>query len=43
MSALVLGSVTQQLLHISPCPILAVPPSAAKTAESAQEPAVVTG
>jgi nucleotide-binding universal stress UspA family protein len=43
VSALMLGSVTQGLLHISPCPVLAVPPGAAKAAESASEPAVTAG
>jgi nucleotide-binding universal stress UspA family protein len=43
VGALMLGSVTQGLLHISPCPVLAVPPGAAKTPESETEPAVAAG
>lgn len=38
ISELMLGSVTQGLLHISPCPVLAVPPSAVKAQQSATEP-----
>ncbi|MFL5863772.1 MAG: universal stress protein [Solirubrobacteraceae bacterium] len=43
VGALMLGSVTQGLLHFSPCPVLAVPPSAAKTTEVAPEPVVTAG
>jgi nucleotide-binding universal stress UspA family protein len=42
VGSLMLGSVTQGLLHISPCPVLAVPPSAVK-AQTAPEPAVAAG
>jgi nucleotide-binding universal stress UspA family protein len=35
VGSLMLGSVTQGLLHISPCPVLAIPPSAVKAAASA--------
>jgi len=27
LAGLVLGSVTQRLLHLAPCPVLAVPPA----------------
>ncbi|MGA2927977.1 MAG: universal stress protein [Solirubrobacteraceae bacterium] len=30
LSGLLLGSVTQRLLHIAPCPVLAVPPAGAR-------------
>ncbi|MGZ4191706.1 MAG: universal stress protein [Solirubrobacteraceae bacterium] len=43
VGALMLGSVTQGLLHISPCPVLAIPPSAIKDVASAPESAVATG
>jgi nucleotide-binding universal stress UspA family protein len=43
VGALMLGSVTQQLLHISHCPVLAVPPGAAKAADGAPEAAVTAG
>ena len=39
VGALMLGGVTQRLLHIAPCPVLAVPPGAAKAAEGEPEPA----
>lgn len=39
VGALMLGSITQGLLHISPCPVLAIPPSAVK-AQPAPELAV---
>ena len=39
IEGVLLGSVTQRLLHIAPCPVLAVPPTAATVdrAESASE------
>jgi len=42
MGAMVLGSVTQRLLHVSTCPILAIPPtvSAETETEEVSEPAV---
>jgi nucleotide-binding universal stress UspA family protein len=35
VGSLMLGSVTQGLLHISPCPVLAIPPSAVKATATA--------
>jgi nucleotide-binding universal stress UspA family protein len=43
VGALMLGSVTQGLLHISPCPVLAVPRSATQAAEGTPEAAVTAG
>jgi nucleotide-binding universal stress UspA family protein len=43
VGALMLGSVTQRLLHISPCPVLAVPPTAGKPAEDTRDAAVTAG
>ncbi len=43
VGALMLGSVTQGLLHISRCPVMAVPPGAAKAANSAPQAAVTAG
>jgi nucleotide-binding universal stress UspA family protein len=43
IGGVMLGSVTQGLLHISPCPVLAVPPSAVRAAEPAPEPAAAAG
>ena len=40
MGAFALGSVTQRLLHVSPCPVLAVPPGVASEAQKSPEPAV---
>jgi nucleotide-binding universal stress UspA family protein len=37
LGALVLGSVTQRLLHVSTCPVLAVPHGAAAEADEAHE------
>jgi nucleotide-binding universal stress UspA family protein len=39
LGSFVLGGVTQRLLHVSPCPVLAVPPGVA--AETAQSPELV--
>ena len=39
LGAMVLGGVTQRLLHVSHCPVLAVPPQAAVDSEAAAEPA----
>jgi len=41
----ILGSVTQRLLHLAPCPVLAVPPSksTAAGAPAATETAITTG
>jgi nucleotide-binding universal stress UspA family protein len=33
VAGLLLGSVTQRLLHLAPCPVLAVPPGAVARAE----------
>jgi nucleotide-binding universal stress UspA family protein len=41
IAGLILGSVTNRLLHITPCPVLAVPPApAGKDAEKAEAAAV---
>jgi nucleotide-binding universal stress UspA family protein len=39
----VLGSVTQRLLHVSPCPVLAVPHPRATSEKSASETLAATG
>jgi len=39
MGSLVLGGVTQRLLHVSRCPVLAVPPSVPVETKAAPEPA----
>jgi nucleotide-binding universal stress UspA family protein len=43
LGAFVLGGVTQRLLHVSPCPVLAVPPGVATEAQESPEPAVTAG
>jgi nucleotide-binding universal stress UspA family protein len=40
LGSLVLGSVTQRLLHVSLCPVLSVPPGVATEAHESPEPAV---
>ena len=41
VAGLLLGSVTQQLLHVAPCPILAIPPMKQMVANEAFEPELV--
>ncbi len=43
LGSFVLGGVTQRLLHISLCPVLAVPPGVAAETEESAEPAVTAG
>jgi nucleotide-binding universal stress UspA family protein len=43
LGSLVLGSVTQRLLHVAHCPVLAVPPAATVEAEATPEPAATAG
>jgi nucleotide-binding universal stress UspA family protein len=43
LGSFVLGSVTQRLLHVAPCPVLAVPPGVATEAPESPEPAVTAG
>jgi nucleotide-binding universal stress UspA family protein len=43
LGAFVLGGVTQRLLHVSPCPVLAVPPGVAAEAQESTESAVTAG
>jgi nucleotide-binding universal stress UspA family protein len=43
LGSLVLGGVTQRLLHVAPCPILAVPPTVAVQTEGSPEPAAAAG
>lgn len=41
VAGLLLGSVTQQLLHVAPCPVLAIPPMKQTVASEAPERALV--
>jgi nucleotide-binding universal stress UspA family protein len=43
VGGLMLGSVTQRLLHISHCPVLAVPPGAANATDSTPETTATAG
>ena len=43
LGSLVLGGVTQRLLHVSRCPVLAVPPAVAAEAKTSPQPAVTAG
>ena len=43
LGSLVLGGVTQRLLHVSRCPVLAVPPTVSAERERTSEPAVTAG
>jgi nucleotide-binding universal stress UspA family protein len=43
LGSFVLGGVTQRLLHVSPCPVLAVPPGVGIEAQESAEPAVTAG
>ena len=40
LGAFILGGVTERLLHVSPCPVLSVPPGVATAAHTSPEPAV---
>jgi nucleotide-binding universal stress UspA family protein len=42
VAGLLLGSVTQRLLHIADCPVLAVPPSAVRSGRSREGETLVT-
>jgi nucleotide-binding universal stress UspA family protein len=42
IGGLVLGSVTQRLLHVTPCPVLAVPPVKTTPTDSTERPAATT-
>jgi nucleotide-binding universal stress UspA family protein len=43
VAGLLLGSVTQRLLHIAPCPVLAVPPHDVRASASAGEAVATAG
>ncbi|MGZ4171792.1 MAG: universal stress protein, partial [Solirubrobacteraceae bacterium] len=43
LGSLVLGGVTERLLHVSRCPVLAVPPTVSAETEPAPETAVTAG
>ncbi len=43
LGSLMLGGVTQRLLHVSRCPVLAVPPAVSPETEESSEPAVAAG
>jgi nucleotide-binding universal stress UspA family protein len=40
LGSFVLGGVTQRLLHVSPCPVLCVPPGVATDTQESPEPAL---
>lgn len=41
VAGLLVGSVTQRLLHVAPCPVLAVPPTPAAVRETAEQEATL--
>lgn len=43
LGSLALGGVTQRLLHVSHCPVLAVPPTVSAVTEAPPEPALTSG
>ena len=43
LAGVALGSVTQRLLHLAPCPVLAVPPTAALAADTSTTKASTVG
>jgi nucleotide-binding universal stress UspA family protein len=42
IGGLVLGSVTQRLMHVASCPVLAVPPARTSHAHPSEQPAAIT-